>query len=96
MSAPIHVEVVYALAERQWSVHVELPLGSSVAAALTAVATAPGFAALDLTTVPVGIWGQVVSDRARVLRDGDRVEIYRPLRVDPMLARRQREAAFKE
>ena len=95
MSASIHVEVVYALPERQWSVGVELPEGSGLGAALEAASTAPGFSALDLTSAPVGIWGQAVSDRARVLRDGDRVEIYRPLRVDPMLARRQREAAFK-
>ena len=37
----------------------------------------------------VGIWGRKV-DRETVLRDGDRLELYRPLRVDPKVARRER------
>jgi len=37
----------------------------------------------------LGIWGRKVSG-SRVLRDGDRLELYRPLRVDPKVARRAR------
>jgi len=39
----------------------------------------------------VGVWGKVQS-RDRTLRDGDRVEIYRPLTADPKAARRKRAA----
>ena len=47
------------------------------------------FPSLDLSGASVGIWGR----KARldeVLRDGDRIEVYRPLRVDPTVARRER------
>ena len=44
---------------------------------------------LALETVKVGIWSRV-KDMQTVLRDQDRVELYRPLRVDPKEARRQR------
>ena len=87
---------MYALRERQWSATLELPAGASIADALAAVATASGFRALDLASVSVGIWGRVVTDRGHRLADGDRVDIYLPLVVEPMLARRQREAAVKE
>jgi uncharacterized protein len=47
------------------------------------------FPALDLRTAAVGVWGR----KARVsqpLREGDRIEVYRPLAVDPKVARRER------
>jgi len=89
----MRVEVVYALPERQWCEVVELPEGAALAAALSAVADRPGFRSLDLGAMPVGVWGRVATDRSTPLADGDRVELYRPLRVDPMVARREREAA---
>lgn len=63
-----------------------LPEGATVDDALRASANAglqvPAQAA-------VGIWGRVVR-RDQVLREGDRVELYRALAVDPKVARRQR------
>lgn len=44
---------------------------------------------LALETLKVGVWSRV-KDLQTVLRDLDRVELYRPLRVDPKEARRQR------
>jgi putative ubiquitin-RnfH superfamily antitoxin RatB of RatAB toxin-antitoxin module len=44
---------------------------------------------LDLATLSVGVWGRKAALDC-VLRDGDRVELYRSLRVDPKLARRER------
>ena len=44
---------------------------------------------LDVATLRVGVWCKT-KEAATVLREGDRVEIYRPLRVDPKEARRQR------
>ena len=44
---------------------------------------------LDLAQLQVGVWGHKVRPE-HLLRDRDRVEIYRPLRVDPKVARRER------
>lgn len=61
----------------------ELAAGSTVADALQACGLAPG------EGEAVGVWGRRAPALQR-LRDGDRVEIARPLRVDPKLARRER------
>ena len=87
----IHVEVVYALPERVWRVQVELPSGSTALQAFEASGLRmriPGMAerALDL-----GVFSHPVA-ADRVLRDGDRVEVYRPLLIDPKDARRRRAA----
>lgn len=50
------------------------------------------FTGIEVGTTPVGIFGERVQYNT-VLRDGDRVEIYRPLEVDPMEARRLRAKA---
>jgi len=91
VSTSIHVEVVYARPERQYLETLALPDGSMVADALRAVAGRPPFDALDLDVMPVGVFGDRV-DRDRVLENGDRVELYRPLEVDPREARRRRAA----
>ena len=91
----MHVEVVYALPEQQHRVHLELETGATVADALTAVGRVPPFSGLDLAAMPIGIFGRPVKP-GDVLQGGDRVEIYRPLLVDPKEARRQRAAAERE
>ncbi len=83
----IGVEVVYALADAQTVIHLELERGARVADALAAasrVADLPEKAACD-----VGIWGKIVALDTE-LQDRDRVEIYRDLVADPKQARRQR------
>ena len=70
------------------SLRLELPAGSSVADALRA----SGFLevhGLALDSLRCGVWGRV-QPLEHALRDGDRVEIYRPLTVDPKEARRLR------
>lgn len=62
----------------------EVPVGASVAEALRLTAGCDADGATD-----VGIWGKKVA-LTRVLCEGDRVEVYRPLRVDPKVARRER------
>jgi putative ubiquitin-RnfH superfamily antitoxin RatB of RatAB toxin-antitoxin module len=88
----IVVEVVYARPDRQDLVALTLPEGATVADALEAVADRTPFAALDLARMPVGVFGDRV-DHARELAHGDRVELYRPLVIDPREARRRRAAA---
>lgn len=68
-------------------VRLELPSGSTVDSALRACGVAES--ATQLHQGLVGIWGKVCAI-GQPLKDGDRVEIYRPLLVDPKVARRER------
>ena len=67
----------------------QLPLGASVRDALLCSGLCPQAAQGEGAPLKVGVWGQL---RAldHVLRDRDRVEVYRPLQIDPMEARRLR------
>ena len=85
----MQVEVVYLLPDDQTVAALELIDGATVADALAAVAEIEPFASLALDQLPVGVYGQRV-DRDRVLQSGDRVELYRPLLIDPREARRKR------
>lgn len=79
----IRVDVLYSPAPREvreWAL--QLPTGSTVADAIAAA----GLQARDLS---VGVWGRKAAP-AQVLREHDRIEIYRPLKVDPKVARRER------
>lgn len=93
MAEPIVVEVAYALPDRQRLVVVDVPDGASVAAAIAASGLVDEFG-LDEATLDVGIWSRRTTLDTRV-KAGDRIEIYRPLTVDPKTARRQRAAAAK-
>ena len=85
----MQVEVAYGTAERQTLVALELDDGSTVAQALGAVSNREPFAGLPLDSMPVGIFGRPVN-RDRILNPGDRVELYRPLTMDPKDARQER------
>lgn len=84
----IQVEVVFATVESQPLISVTLPPRSSVGEAISKSAIADRFPAEDLDKLQTGIWGQPV-ERNHILSNGDRVEIYRPLQLDPREARRQ-------
>lgn len=86
------VEVVYAAPERQRLVSVSVPAGARVAEAIAVSGVLQEFPEIDLTSNRVGIFGQLTR-LDEVLRDGDRVEIYRPLIADPKEARRKRAAS---
>lgn len=89
MSAGIRVEVVYALPERAWSASLELPRGATVADALAAADLAAQVPGLEINPGHLAIYGRAAAMET-VLHDRDRVEILRPLQVDPKQARRQR------
>jgi uncharacterized protein len=74
----------------QHSVELSLPVEATIADALDRVRNLPEFRGVDIDNAPVGIFGAVMADRSQRLSEGDRVEIYRPLTVDPMTARRLR------
>jgi len=69
-----------------------LPAGATVATALAASGMQARHPQVDFSLLPVGIWGSFC-ERSDALRDRDRVEVYRPLLVDPKEARRQRHQA---
>ena len=83
----MQVEIVFALPERQVLQTLELPIGSTVADAIQRSALAQEFPEVDIDQLQAGVWGKLV-ERSRVLLDGDRVELYRPLVIDPREARR--------
>jgi uncharacterized protein len=87
----ISIEIVQALPQTQVAKSLQMPPGSLVADALTLAAQDADFAGIDLANSPVGIFGRHVR-RDQPLKDGDRIEIYRPLAVEPKLARRKRAA----
>lgn len=82
------VEVAYALPARQWVVVVPLREGMTAAEALEASGLLSELAELRRPDLPLGIFGRRVQP-SQPLRDGDRVEIYRPLSLDPREARRR-------
>ncbi len=88
MAETLHVEVAFAIKERQELVALDLVSGATVADAIRASGLQARFNEIDLDQLEAGIWGRVV-DRETVLSDGDRVELYRPLERDPMEARRE-------
>jgi uncharacterized protein len=92
MDETIKVEVAYALPERQWLRTVVVPVGVTVAYAISASGLADEIPDLALDPARIGIFGNLVSPDT-LLREGDRVEIYRPLQIDPKESRRRRAQA---
>ena len=88
MADTIAVEVAYAEPVRQLLRKVEIAANSTVAEAIDASGIEAELPA-GFEPAGFGIFGRVVTPETR-LRDGDRVEIYRPLQADPKEARRRR------
>ncbi|HZZ03261.1 RnfH family protein [Paraburkholderia sp.] len=89
MSARLSIEVCYALANEQTLIAVELPEGATLQQALDASGILRRYPQIDLGTQKVGVFGKL-KPLDTVLADRDRVEIYRPLLVDPKLSRQRR------
>ena len=85
----INVEIVYAQAQRSIVKTLTLPRGALIADALNRAALDEDFQGLDLANATVGIYGSVAR-HDRLLKEGDRIEIYRSLIEEPKLARRKR------
>ncbi|RMF96794.1 MAG: RnfH family protein [Gammaproteobacteria bacterium] len=84
----IEVEVACAVGDRQRLLRLVLPAGSTARAAVLQSGLEAEFPDLDLARLPLAIYGELVSDE-RVLADGDRVEVCRPLARDPRELRRE-------
>lgn len=87
----IQVEVAYAQPERQEIVPVNVPEGTTALEAAKLSGITDIFPEIDPDTIDMGVFGKVIKDpAAHALREGDRVELYRPLKIDPKQARLNR------
>jgi putative ubiquitin-RnfH superfamily antitoxin RatB of RatAB toxin-antitoxin module len=89
MPTMLRVEVIYALRNRQVLLAFEVEEETTVKEAIESSGILRRFPEVDLIRMPVGIFGRATRLDAR-LRDGDRIEIYRPLIADPKQARQAR------
>lgn len=90
----LNIEVAIALPERQEVISLEVPQGTTAEGAVVLANLQEKFPTLDIAGAPLGVWCRQV-DRQHVLHDGDRVEVYRSLLMDPREARRQLAARGK-
>ena len=87
----ITVEVAYARPDRQEIIPVQVPEGTTAYEAVALSGIQTHFPEIDPESQSMGIFGKVLREpRHHSLREGDRVEIYRPLRIDPKQARANR------
>lgn len=94
MSETISVEVVYPLPQKQEIFTVRLAVGATVRQAIEASGVQQKYSEIDLAKNKLGIFAKLVKPDV-LLRDKDRVEIYRPLIADPKEVRKQRAAEGK-
>jgi putative ubiquitin-RnfH superfamily antitoxin RatB of RatAB toxin-antitoxin module len=89
MSDNINIEVIYALPGEQTLLKKPVASGTTVAEAIQISGILQKYPEIDLTVNKLGIFGKLTKADA-VLRDKDRIEIYRPLIADPKEVRRKR------
>ncbi|MBI5436037.1 MAG: RnfH family protein [Nitrosomonadales bacterium] len=89
MSDRINIEVVYALPHEQILLKLQTPQHTTVAEAIKLSGVLEKHPEIDLATNKLGIYGKLAKADA-VLRDKDRIEVYRPLLADPKEVRRKR------
>jgi hypothetical protein len=94
MSKDITIEVAYAAARGQTVLRLRVKSGTTVGEAIKQSGILEQFPEIDLGLNKVGIFGKLARTDT-ILRDRDRVEIYRALIADPKEARRRRAQAAK-
>ncbi|RKP54673.1 RnfH family protein [Pararobbsia silviterrae] len=85
----VPIEICYALPDAQTLLAIEVEAGSTVRQAIERSGIIARHPEIDLSTLAVGVFGKIVALDA-VVSAGDRVEIYRPLKADPKMARQRR------
>lgn len=102
MTDSIDIEVAYATPELQKIVAMEVEIGTTARQAVIDSGIEQFFSALKLDDAPLGIFGNALGARGLpaageyILREGDRIEIYRPLIADPKEVRKRRAAEAAE
>jgi hypothetical protein len=90
----IGIELAFGIDDRQDLLSLRVADGTTVRDAIEQSEIAKHFPEFDVDRMAAGIWGRPV-DRQHRLKDGDRLELYRPLVMDPREARRAVAAAAK-
>jgi putative ubiquitin-RnfH superfamily antitoxin RatB of RatAB toxin-antitoxin module len=91
----IKVEVAYALPDKQAIIELQVAPGTTALEAAQQSGVTERFDGIDLDNAKLGLFGKAVAP-GQALREGDRVEIYRPLIADPKEVRKARAARAKE
>lgn len=95
MSKQIKVEVVYGLPQQQSLLAVNVDEGSDIEAVIKASGILQMHQDIDLASNKVGIWSKS-KKLTELVRENDRIEIYRPLIADPKAVRKRRAEDAKE
>jgi len=90
----INVELIFPLPQEQCLFEVSVDVNTTISHAIEVSGILEKYPEIDLTVNKVGIFSKV-ANLEQTLRDGDRVEIYRPLLADPK-EMRKRKAALKK
>jgi len=90
-----NIEVVYAKPNKQWIITIQIDLPASILDAIHKSNILNLCPDIDLNINKVGIFGEIV-ELSFLVKPNDRVEIYRPLEMDPMTKRFQRVAAQRK
>lgn len=91
----MQVELVHAWPDRCWSLPITLPAGASIGDALAQADAALREAGIDVAGLGLAVYGRTAAPATR-LRDGDRIELLRPLQASPRQAREGRAAAARK
>ena len=89
------IEVVYALPDSATCLRVEVAEGAQVEEAIIASGILEKCPQIDKDSMTVGVWNRTCK-LTQILKEGDRIEIYRPLIADPKDVRRKRAEKAKE
>ncbi|MBJ6136843.1 RnfH family protein [Marinobacter litoralis] len=87
----MRVEVAYARPDKQQILEVAVPEGTTALDAVKASGIVDVFPEINPDDIDMGVFGKVIKKpESHVLHEGDRVELYRPLIIDPKQARLNR------
>lgn len=89
MNKLIHVEVAYASVKQQQVIAIEVPEGSTIEMAIQQSGILMLFPEIDLTKQKLGVFSKP-RHLLDIVKEGDRIEIYRPLIIEPKEARRKK------
>ena len=95
MPNDILIEVAYALPQKQMIIPIKVKIGTTAEESIIASGIIKKFPEIDLKSNQIGIFGKL-TQLDHVMRERDRIEIYRPLIADPKEIRRQRAAEGKD
>lgn len=89
MNKTIHVKVAYATSHQQHIISMEIEAGNTIETAIQRSGILALFPEIDLAKQKVGVFSKP-RKLSNLVAEGDRIEIYRPLTVDPKEARRKK------